>query len=149
MYQHARRMCVLAQSAQPDTMRTYAVRQAQSYLVAINALTLLPPTHAWFAHDHADGLDVGRGKHRALRGRVTQYVPTAQGASPPLAIVQLADVRREYDELMTRLELLHTYPELAHAATPWRAEDALSLFIANDDFDAAWSCAQQLSRIHN
>lgn len=144
MYQHARRMCVLAQSAQPDTMRTYAVRQAQSYLVAINALTLLPPTHAWFAHDHADGLDVGRGKHRALRGRVTQYVPTAQGASPPLAIVQLADVRREYDELMTRLELLHTYPELAHAATPWRAEDALSLFIANDDFDAAWSCAQHL-----
>lgn len=144
MYQHARRMGVLAQTAQPDTMRTYAVRQAQSYLVAINALTLLPPTHAWFAHDHADGLDIGRGKNQALRGRVTQYVPSTEGASPPLAIVQLADVRREYDELMTRLELLQTYPELVHAATPWRAEDALPLFIANDDFDAAWSCAQHL-----
>lgn len=149
MYQHARRLHVLAHSAPPDTMRTYAVHEAQSYLAAINALALLPPTHAWFAHDRTEGeaqpdaaTTTASASGSALRGCVTQYVPT--NGTPPLAIIQLADIRRDYERLLTRLELLPTYPELANASTPWDAQDALSLFIANDDFDQAWACAHRL-----
>ena len=125
--------------------RAYAVQQAQSFLVCINALVLLPATLAWFAHDNTDSLAAtGRPTDRhALRGRVTHYVPQPAGPAS-LAIVQLADVRREYHELLTRLQLMQTYPELAHGATPWRADDALPLFVANDDYDAAWSTAEQL-----
>ena len=146
MYQHAHRLGVLTRDAPSlESMQAYAVQQAQSFLVCINALVLLPATLAWFAHDNTDSLAAtGRPTDRhALRGRVTHYVPQPAGPAS-LAIVQLADVRREYHELLTRLQLMQTYPELAHGATPWRADDALPLFVANDDYDAAWSTAEQL-----
>ncbi|SHO77674.1 Uncharacterized protein MSYG_2016 [Malassezia sympodialis ATCC 42132] len=148
MYQHAHRLRALATSDEAAA-REGAVRQAQSFLAAINALSLLPPAHAWFAdapaEAAADGAPAGPAAPppaRALRGVVTQYLPRR---TPSLAVVQLADVRREYHALLLRLELMRTYPELAHPSTPWRAEDAMHLFVVNDDFDAAWAAAQQLS----
>ncbi|WFD19378.1 hypothetical protein MCAP1_001608 [Malassezia caprae] len=147
MYQHAHRLRALATSDEAAA-REGAVRQAQSFLAAINALALLPPAHAWFADAPADGETEGARAAgapppaRALKGVVTQYLPRR---APSLAVVQLADVRREYHALLLRLELMRTYPELAHPSTPWRAEDAMHLFVVNDDIDAAWAAAQQLS----
>lgn len=148
MYQHAHRLRALATSDEA-TAREGAVRQAQSFLAAINALALLPPAHAWFADapaeaetDGARAVPAAPPPARALRGVVTQYLPRR---TPSLAVVQLADVRREYHALLLRLELMRTYPELAHPSTPWRAEDAMHLFVVNDDIDAAWAAAQQLS----
>lgn len=147
MYQHARRLQVLAYaapSADTDGARASAVRQAQSYLAAINALSLLAPSHAWFAHapDPAEApARVARRGH-ALTGHVTSYVPDK---APGLRIVQLADLRAEYTELLTRLALVRHYPELAQPHTPLRAEDAVYLLLANDDVDAAFSTALQLA----
>lgn len=147
MYQHAHRLRALTTNDEA-TAREGAVRQAQSFLAAINALALLPPAHAWFADAPADTAAEAPlvpatppPSTRALRGCVTQYLPRR---APSLAVVQLADVRREYHALLLRLELMRTYSELAHPSTPWRAEDAMHLFVVNDDMDAAWAAAQQL-----
>ncbi|WFD26932.1 hypothetical protein MNAN1_001921 [Malassezia nana] len=154
MYQHAHRVRALAASDETKA-REWAVCQAQSFLAAINALALLPPAHAWFADAPAEAETEAEAKPprdallmrteppraRALQGHVTQYLPRR---APPLAIVQLADVRREYHALLMRLELMRIYPELAHPSTPWRAEEAVHLFVVNDDMDAACTAAQQL-----
>lgn len=134
MYQHARRLrlAALAAAADTDLARTLAVQQAQSYLAAIHVLALLPPAHAWFAHALGEEPD-------ALRGGSAAALPP-----PTLAIVRLADVRREYNELLARLELMRTYAELAHPAAPLHADDAVSLFLASDDFDAAFAAGHQL-----
>lgn len=158
MYQHARRLR-LAALAGGDT-RTggeLAVRQAHSLLAASNALALLPPANAWFAHAVSEEEAAaaaaagpppagGATAANALRGSLTHYIPEehfARGARP-VAIMQLGDVRREYDELLARLSLMRTYPELTHPGVALRAEDAVNLHLATDDVDAAFSTARAL-----
>lgn len=148
MYQHARRLhhaALALSAADVHAARSVLVLEAQSYLAAINALALLTPTHAWFAHalrDEAPASGVGG----ALQGGVTQYIPSERldAHAQPLTIVQLADVRREYNELLARLELMRLYPELANPTAALRPEDAVNLFLAADDVDASFSAAHQL-----
>ncbi|WFD05444.1 hypothetical protein MVES1_000774 [Malassezia vespertilionis] len=151
MYQYARRLRYAAFAAcEKDTPRV-AVEQAQSYLAAINALALLPAAQAWFAHALTDELTDGAApasmpvaSAKALTGRLTSFIPSSAKALS-LAIVQLADVRREYNELLARLELMRLYPALAHPAAALRAEDAVNLFLAADNFDAAFCTAHALA----
>ncbi|WFD30170.1 hypothetical protein MSPP1_001187 [Malassezia sp. CBS 17886] len=150
MYQCARRLHAVALATHDaGASRALAVRQAQSYLASINALALLPRSHAWFAHALAEeggGFAAAAAAPvpapKALPGGVTHHLP---GAAHALAIVQLADVRREYAELLARLELVRLYPELANPSAPLRAEDAVNLFLASDDFDTAFATARQLA----
>ena len=148
MYQHAHRIGEHMHDApnEADSAQHWLVTQAQSYLATINALTLLPPSQAWFAHatDQAGEEVHAQGPHRALRGTVTKFIPLTE-QSAPLAIVQLDDVRHAYQALLTRLSLMRTYPELALPHTPLRADDAMHLMLANDDVDHAFTTARQLS----
>ncbi|KAI3627032.1 hypothetical protein CBS14141_001033 [Malassezia furfur] len=157
MYQQARRLrdaALVASATDVHQARALLVREAQCDLAAINALVLLPAPHAWFAHAMHDA-DEGAGDEslsahaaagRALPGGITSYLPRERlGAhAHPLKIVQLADVRREYHHLLARLELMRLYPELANPSASLRADDAVNLFLAADDVDAAFATALQL-----
>ena len=157
MYQQARRLrdaALVASATDVHQARALLVREAQCDLAAINALVLLPAPHAWFAHAMHDA-DEGTGDEalpahtaagRALPGGITSYLPRERlGAhAHPLTIVQLADVRREYHHLLARLELMRLYPELANPSASLRADDAVNLFLAAGDVDAAFATALQL-----
>lgn len=140
MYQLARRLhhaALAASATDVQASRAIAVLEAQSYLAAINALALLPATHAWFAH--------AADEPQAHDGHVTSYLPSDVGVhAHALAVVQLADVRRTYNALLARLELMRLYPELANPTAALRAEDAVNLFLAADDLDAAIHAAHRL-----
>ncbi|WFD01846.1 hypothetical protein MOBT1_000526 [Malassezia obtusa] len=149
MYQHARRLrdaALVASATDVHAARAILVREAQSDLAAINALALLPPAHAWFAHALAGEAPPPPAPGRALQGHVTAYLPRERlGAhAQALTIVQLADVRREYNQLLARLELMRLYPELANPSAALRPDDAVNLFLAADDVDAAFATALQV-----
>lgn len=107
--------------------------QAFSYLAAINALSLLSEKDSWFANavqqnepgQHL-GMDVdededqnayqrqrnnkGTNKNKKLKS----YIPDhhLQHAKVDLRPVTIGDVRREYELVMVRLELVRRFPEL-------------------------------------
>ncbi|WFC97677.1 hypothetical protein MYAM1_000396 [Malassezia yamatoensis] len=151
MYQHARRLRQLALNTSVNDVqhaRMILVREAQSDLAAINALNLLPSANAWFAHVLTDDPDHKPAKKadRALQGSITSYLPVnlSHGHAQTLTVVQLADLRVEYNHLLARLELMQLYPELANLSAAFRPEDAVNLFLAADDIDSAFSTAFQL-----
>lgn len=153
MYQHARRLhaAVFSVPVGDALCIELAVQQAHALLASINALALLAPANAWFAHalgDEPFGMPVpGTARiPRTLPGHLPRCIPDELfgPAAHPLAVVQLADVRREYAELLTRLELVRAYPELASPTHILRPDDAVHLFLALDDYDAAFRSAHAL-----
>lgn len=153
MYQHSRRLrtATFAVPVGDALAAELAVQQAHALLASINALAMLAPANAWFAHAVGDepvgaGLPASAPVKRALSGHLPQYIPgdLFGPAAHPLVILQFADIRREYDELLMRLELVHSYPELTSPAHILKPDDAVHLFLATDDFDGAFRCATAL-----
>lgn len=108
---------------------------AFSYLASINALSLLDKEQAWFANadqplinptDDDEGMDmddddyssparVNRGNGGNGSRKLKSYIPEhhLQHKKIDLKPVRIEDVRREYELVMARLELVNKYPGLA------------------------------------
>ncbi|SPO39479.1 related to nuclear pore complex protein Nup160 [Pseudozyma flocculosa] len=173
MYQHAQRIGEIHRGgdrAGLDPVGDFmdlAVKQAQSYLASINALSMIRPENAWFAHadtsdaDEAAGgaaasslLFGGQDDEQAASRRakssgpraLTSYVPSNLFAptAREIRIVSLPDIRREYALILARLELVGRYPELGYSTSTLRPSDAVLLFVNADRFDLAFSTASAL-----
>ncbi len=164
MYQHAERMGELHRAASAgldgtdplERFMVVAVEQAQSYLAAINALTMLKHENAWFAHaadpeDSAVGSDslfdaaasVRTGAGSKQMSSLTRYIPASAYSQRvrEIRVVSVEDVRREYTLALARLELVKRYPDLAYSTTVLRPSDAVLLFVNSDSFDSAFGMA--------
>ncbi|PWN52428.1 hypothetical protein IE53DRAFT_367230 [Violaceomyces palustris] len=170
MYQHAHRLAEFHNygvrsgssrvgSSAADEYLDLAVKQAQSYLASINALSLVKPANAWFADaaDSPSSQDVypsfsdadasdSSARRPTGKGRLTNYIPDSQfqAGAREIKIVRLEDVRKEYRLVLARLELVGRYPELANATSTLKPLDAVLLFVNTDRFDEAFSTAKAL-----
>lgn len=166
MYQQAHRLGELQRIANGtsaasvyDNFLDLAVQQARSYLTAINALSLLDANNAWFA----DALNTGAMREyeeenlapatmsarlhpSSSAKKLSSYIPSShwQAGSKEIRIVQQDDVRREYRLVLSRLELVQMYPELASATMTLSATDIVSLLIRNEEYDKAFTAARGL-----
>jgi nuclear pore complex protein Nup160 len=149
MYQQAHRLADAHQSvAGVRAVETYlelAVAQARSYLAAINALSLLASKDAWFANAVINKASDAEAAHHGSTP-LSSFIPSQhwQPDSKELRIVRADDVRREYQLVLARLELVQLYPELASPTMTLSAADAVALFVRNDQYDKAFSTARAL-----
>ena len=130
MFQEARRIRDLHHRS--GSFTELATLQCQSYLAAINALSLVEPAHAWIAVIATDNptervrrvicipppscpAHIQSRGQVSKRRRIVYQIPNDEfedTASPPSDIVELADIRREYTIALARLQLAVEFPEL-------------------------------------
>jgi len=127
MYQHGRRIGDIA--IKGGAFQFLMTQQCQSYLAAINALSLVPEKHAWIPMgcsnqpgtpsydpeapaDNNKPTDVVR-----RRKRVTYHVPEEEflGGTRDVEVLKVGDIREEYMLVLTRLELANEMPQLSQA----------------------------------
>ncbi|KAN0062019.1 hypothetical protein ACQY0O_006014 [Thecaphora frezii] len=178
MYQHAQRISDIHRAggvgvarAMPhaDPLEDFmelAVKQAQSYLASINALSMIRPENAWFAHADAssslsttssqeatesslilsDPHDAPAARKAKSSNKLTSYVPSSlfDPSAREIRIVTLSDIRKEYALILARLELVGKYPELGYSTSTLRPSDAVLLFVNADRFDLAFTTAKSL-----
>lgn len=149
MYQQAHRLAEAHHSsAGVRAVESYlelAVAQARSYLAAINALSLLASKDAWFANAVINKVSNADAAHHGSTP-LSRFIPSQhwQPDSKELRIVRADDVRREYQLVLARLELVQLYPELASPTMTLSAADAVVLFVRNDQYEKAFSTARAL-----
>ncbi|PLW49745.1 hypothetical protein PCASD_01568 [Puccinia coronata f. sp. avenae] len=125
MYQHGRKIGDI--SLKGGAFQFLMTQQCQSYLAAINALSLVPEKHAWIpmscpkqvapsSYDSEAPTDKPADVIRR-RKRVTYHVPEEEflGGSRDVEVLKLADIREEYTLVLTRLELANEMPQLSEA----------------------------------
>lgn len=127
MYQQGRKLKEIASYDSNDARVT--TMQCQCYLAAVNALSLVEPSHAWVAVQRAEGearsvRDLALALWHSLtrrafplsaqnkRRKLKQYVPSEEFEKSPVDVVELQDVRQEYELLLARLQLADDFPEL-------------------------------------
>ncbi|EGG04854.1 uncharacterized protein MELLADRAFT_88522 [Melampsora larici-populina 98AG31] len=127
MYQHGKRVGeVTMKGAGGDAYQCLMTQQCQSYLAAINALSLVPAKHAWIplacpkpqieaptAYPSTSTIEP-ISKHTHLprkRRRMTYYVPESEFSkhTVDLEILTLSDLRKEYTLSLSRLELSNQF----------------------------------------
>ncbi|KAH9817318.1 nucleoporin Nup120/160-domain-containing protein [Melampsora americana] len=127
MYQHGKRVGeVTMRGAGGDAYQCLMTQQCQSYLAAINALSLVPAKHAWIplacpkppieaptAYPSTSTTEP-ISKHTNLprkRRRMTYYVPETEFSkhTVDLEILTLSDLRKEYTLSLSRLELSNQF----------------------------------------
>ncbi|KAK0556053.1 hypothetical protein OC844_005956 [Tilletia horrida] len=99
--------------------------------------------------DEADVLRSERyreGSASAKRRRLTAYVPEHmfQEERKPIHMICLPDIRREYQLVLARLQLVSFFPEAASPSFVLGPDNAVSLFVGNRQFDAAFATAREL-----
>lgn len=124
MYLKAQRLSEFP--VRPEQYIDLATMQAHCYLTAINALALVERQNAWVAlpaslppqsdGDKADGFKESSTDKwlRKRRKTLSSFVPDDRfttDAGNEVAVVELADIRREYELVMSRLALADRYPE--------------------------------------
>jgi len=146
--QSARRLQSGAQiEAESDQeVRNLSIMEARCYLASINVLSQLDIRDAWFAHETG-----GAEEEEELDSKLTNYVPPSSfyGKSrDTLRIVHLKDIRRRYQIRLAQLELLSTRPQYSTSILTTDRNDAnnvISLFASNDDFERAFTLARLLN----
>lgn len=142
--------------------------QARSFLAAMNVLNLVDKQDAWFpyAHPTAGGAadeqdemqhsqeqqqesifnDIARQKQLSTKSRTTHYIPSSEFAPEckEIEILELDDIKREYQLLLARLDLAKGYTELAAPRSRLSAFDAVALYLRSDQYDKAVSAARAL-----
>ncbi|KAJ1919418.1 hypothetical protein H4219_002010 [Mycoemilia scoparia] len=140
MYQHAKRLGAAMPFA-TDILSTIT-DQAQAYLSCINALQLVDSASAWIVVSRQGGNKNGQ-KRKKRRVEIERFSPTKDGqAINELDIVELVDVRREYNLTLARLQLSSKYPEFRTQNIQLDAEDAIVLFMKVGMYDQALSISQ-------
>ncbi|CED82599.1 Nuclear pore complex, Nup160 component [Phaffia rhodozyma] len=118
-------------------------RRAKSYLLAINALSLVDQKQAWLAVP----LSADSGNKRRKRRKLTSYIPeetfSPSARTKDVEIVELEDIRREYNLVLSTLLLAERFPDSFQSNT-LAAEDAIALFVQAGMFDTAFLHARQL-----
>jgi nuclear pore complex protein Nup160 len=142
--------------------------QARSFLAAMNVLNLVDKQDAWFpyAHPTAGGAvdeqdemqmsqehqqesifnDIARQKRAYTKCRTTHYIPSSEFAPEckEIEILELDDIKREYQLLLARLDLAKGYTELTAPRSKLSAFDAVALYLRSDQYDKAVSAARAL-----
>ncbi|KAH9448308.1 hypothetical protein MJO28_011854 [Puccinia striiformis f. sp. tritici] len=142
MYQHGRKIGDIA--IKGGAFQYLMTQQCQSYLAAINALSLVPEKHAWIPmscpktspnnnlpydteelHPPTGSKEDGRGIRR--RRRVTYYVPEEEfmGGTRDIEVLNLSDIRSEYTLVLSRLQLANELPQLSQPGSSRTSETYL------------------------
>ncbi|KAH8923593.1 hypothetical protein BT69DRAFT_1350037 [Atractiella rhizophila] len=140
MYLHAQRIENTAyRSADP---RRPIRLQTQSYLAAINALSLVEPKEqAWIP------VNIQGSKMIGKRKRKLQYViPDSHFSKDAVKIdvVEVEDIRKEYTMAVSRLQLADDYPELLQRSNPLTPDVVVSLLAETEAYETAFSVAARL-----
>ncbi|KAK0546304.1 hypothetical protein OC846_004963 [Tilletia horrida] len=82
----------------------------------------------------------------AKRRRLTTYIPEREFKveRAPIRFVCADDVRREYHLVLARLHLVQFFPEASNPSFVLGPSNAVSLFVGNRQFDAAFDVAREL-----
>lgn len=129
-----------------DAIRQLSIMEARCYLACINVLSQLEIKDAWFAHDTG-----GAEEEEGMESKLTSYVPSTcfhGRARNNLKIVNLLDIRRRYQVRLAQLELFSTRPQYSTSILTTDRNDAnnvVSLFTSNDDFERAFTVARLLN----
>lgn len=128
MYQHGRKVGELA--IKGGAFQFLLTQQCQSYLAAINALSLVPDKHAWIPSscnhlgstyhqvsygEESSNLNQNSSDRIRRRKRVTYFLPDKEFASGTrdIEVLKLADIREEYTLVLSRLQLANELPQLS------------------------------------
>ncbi|GAA5994757.1 uncharacterized protein JCM10292_004335 [Rhodotorula paludigena] len=142
MFQLGRRLGDLS-TRSGELFSEIAMLQCQSYLAATNALSLVTKDHAWFAVHSGD--DVHRGnKRRKLAFHIPEEEFDPAAATPPLEVIELADVCKEYSLALARLQLAGDFPELERTNLHLDSASVVALFSQSGKFDQAFATARVL-----
>ncbi|GJJ16272.1 hypothetical protein Clacol_010568 [Clathrus columnatus] len=135
MYQFARRLSPFMEGSSQFVV--VAEMQAEAYLVAINALSLLDPKNAWIALPIPSEI-LSTGK----KPKFAKHVPSDkyQLDSRDVEIIDLNDLQREYTLVNARLDLMKRHPDLS---APTR-QQIVSKYAQEGSYDYAFSAAQIL-----
>lgn len=142
MYQLARKLAALPYSGEGAI--GLWTQQCYSYLSAINALSLVPPAEAWVPTTVYADVTAADDAVERKRRRITYYMPRSKlsSATHDVEVVTLEDVRKEYAEVMARLELVGALPYLANAGPAGLDGDsAVPLFLSKGRVDDAFDKA--------
>lgn len=106
MYQHARRIAPLVASSAQFT--EISELQAESLLVAMNALSLIEPKSAWISLPALPDAE----KHHLKRRRLSKHISDDKYrlGTKDVEVVDLMDLRREYMLIKSRLDLTQRDP---------------------------------------
>jgi len=115
MYQHARRLDPLLESS-PHFVEI-ANLQLESYLVALNALSLIDPKSAWISLPIPPGIQSQNRKRRKL----SKHIPADKYRidTRDAEVIELADLRHEYTLVKSRLDLVKRDPNLLATSRKW------------------------------
>ncbi|KZT55332.1 hypothetical protein CALCODRAFT_484882 [Calocera cornea HHB12733] len=137
MYHHGRRLGALS-NAKLD-FQSVTVNQAQSYLAAINCLSLVEPRNAWVVSTRAE-------RDPTASTSTTHHIPPELFAfgTQERELTRLEDIRREYALSLARLELLPYLDELGTSGISLSPEDAVAAFAQFGLYDSAFTAAASL-----
>lgn len=141
MYAQGQRYADMYGSGQSaDVANQLASLRAQSYLAAINALSLVDKRNAWIVvHDSAD-------PSAKRRKTVSKYIPSDEftRGNKPVEIVTLSDMRAEYTSVLCQLRLLDTIPEVVQASSSVSPDVLVGFLIQRGKYDYAQTAASEM-----
>lgn len=141
MYAQGQRYADMYGSGQrADIANQLASLRAQSYLAAINALSLVDKRNAWIVvHDNTD-------PSAKRRKTVSKYIPSDEFSrgNKPVDIVTLKDMRAEYTSVLCQLRLLDTIPEVVQASTSVTPDMLVGFLTQRGKFDHAQTAASEM-----
>ncbi|KAI8452611.1 nucleoporin Nup120/160-domain-containing protein [Phakopsora pachyrhizi] len=128
MYHHGRKIGDIA--IKGNAFQVLMTQQCQSYLSAINALSLVPEKHAWICVpcrkstkpnssgylNQTESRASPSGSGIRKRRRINFFIPEKKFSSgtTDMEILTLADIRKEYTLVLSRLQLANELPQLSH-----------------------------------
>ncbi|KAK4058160.1 hypothetical protein OIO90_000899 [Microbotryomycetes sp. JL221] len=142
MLQQARRLGSVP--AHSIGYRQLATLQCQSYLAALNALSLVSKENAWIAVSSNDDPHASRTQKRRKINYVIPDEELTKAAGSPPDILEPTDVRREYTIALTRLQLSAEFPELERTNFSIDAEALVALLSQTGAFEQAFTLASTL-----
>lgn len=145
MFQLGRRLGEVAARPTSNVAELALEVQAQSYLAAVNSLSLIDRKYAYVAVPttrRSTGLAI-----KTKKRRVSFEIPdTFNSSGKDIEIVTLEDIKEEHAIVRARLELAKLYPELSTTAggTTMEPNDVVSLLVRKSAFSQAADIAQRL-----
>ncbi|EJD54022.1 hypothetical protein AURDEDRAFT_110670 [Auricularia subglabra TFB-10046 SS5] len=142
MYLHARKLGdLMADRLNYEDLATW---QIQALLVAINALCVVDPRNAWFTIPLAP--DSGRENRK--RRKMAHHIPEDKfaPASKALELVELDDLRWEYNLVIGRLDLWRRNKNILGTSIQQSAADVIAGYSEENLFDSALTCGRALGQ---